>query len=296
MIRIGYPCMNTSVGCSTAGTFRITNYSEDRFREKVGENLACLDKIIDFNIENDIYVYRVSSNLIPYASHPVQTVRWQEMFGGELAAIGAKALAAGIRLSTHPGQFVLINAPREEIVASSVRELEYQTDLLDLMGAGPDAKVQIHVGGVYGDKPAALDRFVSAYGLLPERVRSRLVIENDERLFTLEDCMELHARTGVPVLFDAFHHSINPGTLDQKRAFLLARSTWKESDGVQQMDFSQQDPEKQVGAHSQSVTPEGIQEFLDDVRMPSPLDIMLEVKDKEQSVLTIRTALGGKVG
>lgn len=295
MIRIGYPCMNLSVGCSTAGTVRLANYTEERFVEKVEANLDCLKKTLEFNEAHGIAVYRVSSNLIPYASHPVQTVDWRERFADRFRELGAIAQRSGARLSTHPGQFVLINAPRPEIVAQSAKELEYQADLLELLGTDSSAKIQIHVGGVYGGKADSIARFAEGYAALPERVKERLVIENDERLYTLEDCMAIHDRTGVPVLFDAFHHSLNPGGLGEAEAFSRARGTWKERDGTQQIDFSQQHDERQVGAHSYSIEPAGLEAFLNAVGWPEPLDVMLEVKDKEQSVLRIRDALGARV-
>ena len=90
----------------------------------------------------------------------------------------------------------------------SIADLEYQVQVLDLMGLGNSAKVQVHVGGVYGNKPASMDRFVKQYTMLDPAIRSRLVIENDERLYSLSDCLAIHEQTGIPVIMDSFHHAL----------------------------------------------------------------------------------------
>jgi UV DNA damage endonuclease len=164
-----------------------------------------------------------------------------------------------------------------------VADLIYHTELLDGMGLDDTNKIQIHVGGVYGDKSAAIDRFVHQWELLPERVKARLVIENEERHFDLADTMEIHRRVGIPVLFDSFHHSIKNEGESLAEALDLAASTWV-GHGPMMLDYSSQDATKRPGAHTPTIDLDDFARFLPDV-VHRDVDVMLEIKDKEQSAI-----------
>jgi UV DNA damage endonuclease len=283
-MRIGYPCINRSIGCTASRTFRLASYTEERMRDTVQENLSCLEKILAYNVRHGMLFFRITSDLVPFASHPVCTFPWQEEFAGAFEKTGDYIRRYGFRISMHPDQFVLLNAPDKGVLQRSIADLVYQVQLLDLMGLDSSAKVQVHVGGVYGDKPAAIDRFVKQYDLLDTTIRDRLVIENDERLYTLSDCLAIHELTGIPVIADTFHHSLN-NTGEQFTALLdPVRKTWKARDGIPMVDYSSQEPGKRVGAHALHIVAEDFRQFLRET-LPADFDIMLEIKDKETSAL-----------
>ena len=283
-MRIGYPCINRSIGCTASHTFRLASYTEERLKKTVNENLTCLQKILQYNSEQGMFFFRITSDLVPFASHTICTFPWQEYFAGEFRRIGEYIRQHGFRISMHPDQFVLLNATDKGVFQRSVADLVYQTQVLDLMGLDTTAKVQIHVGGVYGDKPVSMDRFSDQYELLDPVIKKRLVIENDERLYTISDCLALHERTGIPVIADSFHHSLlNNG---ERFVDLLdpLRATWKAHDGIPMVDYSSQEPGKRAGAHAEHIVPEDFRQFLHETRK-SDFDIMLEIKDKEKSAL-----------
>lgn len=283
-MKIGYPCINESLPCTSATTFRLASYSEERLISTVTNNLDCLRQILEFNVAHDLRFFRMSSELVPFASHPVNTYNWQEHFRETLLTIGNYIKAHNLRISMHPDQFVVINSPTSHIVQNSFRELEYQCSIMDLMELDKTAKLQIHAGGVYGDKPAAIRRFVDAYQLLPERIKARLVIENDDRLYSLQDCLEIHDMTGIPILFDNFHHEcLNHGET-MAEALRLAAQTWAPEDGILMMDYSSQSPGERKGKHVASIQLELFREFLAHLT-GLDADIMLEIKDKEASAL-----------
>jgi UV DNA damage endonuclease len=184
----------------------------------------------------------------------------------------------------HPDQFVLLNACDEGVFQRSIAELAYQTQVLDLMGLDTTAKVQIHVGGVYGDKPLSMDRFADKYDLLDPVIKNRLVIENDERLYSISDCLDLHERTGIPIIADLFHHALHNNA--ERFADLLTplKATWKARDGIPMVDYSSQEPGKRAGAHAEHIVPDDFRQFLNETRL-ADFDIMLEIKDKEKSAL-----------
>jgi UV DNA damage endonuclease len=287
-MRIGYPCINRSIDCTASRTFRLASYTEERMRDTISGNLSCLEKILAYNVSHGMLFFRITSDLVPFASHPVCTFPWQEEFAGMFEKIGDSIRHHGFRISMHPDQFVLLNAPDTGILQRSIADLVYQVQVLDLMRLDRSAKVQVHVGGVYGDKHAAIDRFVKQYDLLDTAIRDRLVIENDERSYTLSDCLAIHERTGIPVIADTFHHSLY-NTGEQFTALLdTVRKTWKTHDGIPMVDYSSQEPGKRAGAHAMHIVAEDFRQFLKET-LPADFDLMLEIKDKEKSA---RAALG----
>jgi UV DNA damage endonuclease len=283
-MKIGYPCINQGMGCTANSTFRLASYSEERLTGAVGNNLNCLTRILAYNDRYGLMFFRISSDTVPFASHPVCTFDWAVHFKKELRSIGRFIKDKRMRVSMHPDQFVLINAIKDDVVERSIKELEYHCALLDGIGLDRTAKVQIHVGGVYGDKGQSIKRFVECYKALDDRVRGRLVIENDDRLYSLRDCLTVHERTGIPVLFDAFHHSILNHGEHLREAIELSAQTWGRQDGVPMVDYSHQKKGHRSGAHSDSLDLTRFRRFVSATE-GLDFDLMLEIKDKETSAL-----------
>jgi UV DNA damage endonuclease len=288
-VKIGYPCINRSIGCTANSTFRLASYSEERLIETVSKNLCCLRKILEYNAAHNLLFFRISSAIVPFASHPVCAFDWRTHFKEEFTAIGKFIKKHDMRISMHPDQFTLINSPDEEIFGRSVRELDYHCDVLDLMGLDTSAKVQIHVGGGYGDKPSAMKRFIERYASLSTKIKRRLVVENDDRIYTLAQSLAIHEKTGIPVLFDVFHHSVNCSGEKLHDALRKASATWRKPDGILMVDYSIQKSGERAGVHAESIDIKQFTKFLRESR-PFDFDVMLEIKDKELSALKAHAA------
>ncbi|SDX76840.1 UV DNA damage repair endonuclease UvsE [Hymenobacter psychrophilus] len=282
-MRIGYPCVNETLDCTSTSTFRLASYTDERLELTVANNLRCLLQILEWNVAHGLLFFRIGSGVVPFGSHPINTFPWQTRFAAEFRAIGDYVQAHSLRISFHPDQFVVLNSPDASIVERSVQELVYQGSMLDLMGLDSTHKLQIHVGGLYNDRELAISRFIATYQRLPEAVRVRLVIENDDRLFSLHDCLRVHAAVGIPVLFDNFHHEcLNHGET-MAEALRLAAATWHPTrDGVMMMDYSSQAPGERKGKHTPTLEDNLFEGFLRDLG-DLDVDIMLEIKDKEAS-------------
>ena len=283
-MKIGYPCLNLTIGCKGARTFRLRSYSEERLLATVENNLNCLLEMLKFNVKNDILFFRITSDLVPFASHPICEFDWQAYFRDKFEEIGDFIKTNDIRISMHPDQFTLINSLDEGVFERSVKELLYHAQVLDTMGLDTTAKIQIHVGGIYGDKDKSMQRFIERFHKVPDVIGRRLVVENDDRNYTLKECIEISKETGIPVLFDAFHHNVNNAGESIRQAFRLFHGTWRKKDGVPMVDFSFQSVGKIRGRHAETIDLELFQEFLDRTRRYD-FDIMLEIKDKEQSAI-----------
>jgi UV DNA damage endonuclease len=284
-VRLGYPCINYSIGCKAGSKFRLGSYSEERMYNVVKNNLTCLQKILQYNLKHDFLFFRISSDIVPFASHPICKFNWIRVFREEFESIGNFIKNNNMRISMHPGQYILLNAKDEKIRFRSIAELTYHCNVLDSLGLDESAKIQIHIGGAYGDKVQALTRFVNVYELLEPKVRRRLVIENDDRLFSLKDCLDIHALTGIPIVFDTFHHRLLNNGESLSEAIQKAGCTWdKKHDGLLMMDYSEQEVGERLGVHSYEINIESFIHFLQSVK-EFDFDLMLEIKDKEKSAL-----------
>jgi UV DNA damage endonuclease len=291
-MKIGYPCINNSILRTCPSTFRLASYSESKLIQTVRGNLTHLRQILDYNVNHGLLFFRISSDLIPFASHPICKLNWVELFHSEFEQIGAFIRKHSIRVSMHPDQFVILNSPNSAIIKSSSSELKYHCKVLDVMQLDETAKVQIHVGGVYGNKIEALIRFVRTYNTLSKAIRRRLVIENDDHLYNLKDCLDLNRQIGIPIVFDSFHHELFSNGDSLKLALRKAASTWdKERDGLPIVDYSTQyigNDESSIkirkGKHAEQIEAVSFKKFLKETK-DLDYDVMLEIKDKEKSAL-----------
>jgi UV DNA damage endonuclease len=283
-MRIGYVGQNLSLDCTPASTFRLASYSAERLRTTVASNLACMERVLEYNAEHGLLYYRITSDLVPFASHEVCDFDWQTEFAGELARLGAFVREHGMRVAMHPGQYILIGSPDEGTFRRSVAELVYHAQVLDLMGMDTSAKLQIHVGGVYGDKAASSARFVERCAGLPPAVLRRLAIENDERLYGVADCVKISEAAGIPIIFDDFHFRLKDDGLPYAEAVALVRATWGAADGVPLVDYSSQQPDKRFGSHATTLDDADFLGFLERIGTEDA-DVMLEIKDKNLSAV-----------
>jgi len=285
-MNLGYPCSNLTIDAYASRSFRLASYSPELLLETVQLNLDALLVILEWNREQDIRYFRLPTNLIPFASHPIMDAEWQRRFADQLAAIGSFIVRHAMRITVHPGQYILLDSPSPDVVAQNIADLDHQCKLFDLMRLDATHKVQIHTGGVAGGKAEATRRFIKRYPTLPARIRARLVIENDERLYSLRDNLIIHEACGIPLVFDTFHHRILNTGESLPEAFDLFMPTWN-GHGTPMLDYSSQHEERQIGAHTMSIDIGDFATVIENLRSRDA-DIMLEIKDKEQSVLKAR--------
>ncbi len=283
-MKIGYPCINNQINCTTNTTFRLANYSEENLIKKVSNNLNCLQEILKFNVKNELMFFRLSSAIIPFASYPICKFNWQNHFKDQFQEIGNFIKKNEIRISMHPDQFTLINAQKKDIVERSIAELKYHCEFLNLLELDESMKVQIHVGGVYGEKKEAMQRFVLNYKKLPEFIRQRLAVENDDKSYSLRDCLEISNQVDIPIIFDSLHHECLNNGESFFEAVKLASQTWQKKEGVLMTDYSSQAPNERKGKHIENINLAIFKKYIQETK-DLDFDIMLEIKNKEKSAL-----------
>jgi UV DNA damage endonuclease len=275
-------------------------------------SLAYLDAILDYLAKHRIRMYRMSSDLAPYATHPdmPQFHRMVRESASELAAIGAKARQLDVRLSFHPSQYVILNSPDPTLTGKSIADLVSQADMLDSMELGPEAVLVIHVGGTYGDRKASNARWVETWKTLPEPVRRRLVLEHDDTRFSAADTLWIHEHTGVPLIFDHQHFwCLNRQRLDLRDTLRRMLATWP-ADARPKVHFSSPRTELREAKRRDLKTRKAVTvrlapvwtghadfchpfEFITFMRMTEgfDLDVMLEAKAKDLALIRLRLDL-----
>lgn len=286
-MKIGYACLTLGVRETGFKSCIMKNANDDNLFKIIGHNLNSLEAIIDYNMENNIKLFRITSSLIPFGSSDVNTLDWWNVFSQRFFEIGEKIKNSSMRVSMHPGQYTVLNSPREDVVVNSIKDLEYHNKVLNSLGMGRESKIILHIGGVYGDKEGAIERFIQNFHLLSSEVKERLVIENDDKSYHIQEVLEIGKKLNIPVVYDNLHNEINciDPRKDDSYWIKECKITWKEEDGRQKIHYSQQDPDKRPGSHSTTIGIEEFKNFIEKLDKDISIDIMLEVKDKNLSAI-----------
>ncbi|DAA73413.1 TPA_exp: Uncharacterized protein A8136_4822 [Trichophyton benhamiae CBS 112371] len=266
-----------------------------KFVQELGlANTRDLVTIIRWNARFGIRFMRISSEMFPFASHAEYGYKLAPFASKALAEVGAVAAELGHRLTVHPGQFTQLGSPRKEVISNSIRDLAYHTDMLNLLNLPPqmdrDAVMILHMGGTFGDKERTLSRFREAYLGLPQDIKDRIVLENDDMSWTVHDLLPVCEELNIPFVLDYHHHNIHfdpgqirEGTLDIMTLYDRIRSTWIRKGKTQKMHYSEPTPEAitkvQRRKHNARVS-----------TLPPcdpTMDLMIEAKDKEQAVFEL---------
>ncbi|KAI6354376.1 hypothetical protein MCOR25_008635 [Pyricularia grisea] len=266
------------------------------FIQKLGlANARDIDKMLRWNERYGIRFMRLSSEMFPFASHEEHGYKLAPFASEVLADAGKTAAKYGHRLTTHPGQFTQLGSPRAEVITASVRDLEYHDEMLTLLKLPEqqdrDAVMILHMGGVYGDKAATLDRFRHNYTtLLSDSIKRRLVLENDDVSWSVHDLLPICEELNIPLVLDFHHHNIvfdpekvREGTADIVPLFPRIRATWDRKNIRVKMHYSE--------PCSGAVTPRDRRKHSPRVATlppcPPDTDLMIEAKDKEQAVFEL---------
>lgn len=277
-IGVGFFCSTSDSSLSTNHVIRLNRLNRENLFEVFEKNLRDFIELLKLSCSMGLTIFRLGSNFIPFASHEKFDKNWFIDIEERIRSISKYVKSLGIRITMHPGQYVVLNSPHERVIEKSLRELEYHFWVLDTLGLGDESIVVVHIGGVYGNKREAIERFVKTVRENSWLTR-RLAIENDEKYFTVMDAVEIGERLELPVVFDYYHHMLNPSDFDMDRLV----STWR---GVLPEFHISSKPSKvhRFGEHGEYVE---TSDFLSLINLWSDrglLDIIIEAKLKEKAI------------
>lgn len=294
-IRLGYACINIDLKESNIFTSRslILNTAEKKgieyIKKLITENVDDLMKIIIFNEAHGIRFFRISSCIFPHLGNPMMSNSDYdiEFAKDKLKAIGIYAKKHGHRLSMHPGQYVQLGSPNEEVVKRSIIDLVNHVKLLKMLNYHPiDGSVLIlHGGGTFGDKKQTLERWKDNFLKLPKEMRAYIALENDEIGYGIMDLLPFCEELNIPFCLDIFHNRVSKDRVSiTKKLIKRIFNTWKRHNMIPKIHFSEQQIGLRKGAHSKTINKLPLYLFRLPKMFKTSLDIMLEVKDKEVSV------------
>jgi len=286
-MNLGYACINMTLGKKiTTNRSMVRKTFNQKGLDYVSEltllNSRDIIKILEWNNANGIKFFRLSSAIIPWGDKlDLTQLKDYKQIKSELKKAGDYAKANGIRITSHPGPFVVLTSPKEQVVQNSIDDLEMHGKIFDMMGLSqtPYNKINIHCNGVYGDKKSAMDRFCENFKKLSKSVQSRLTVENDDKasMYSVCDLMYIHEKIGIPIVFDYHHYKFCPGVLTEDEALELAASTWPWNIKPV-VHYSESKEGSKPQAHSDYIK-----------QLPNTygihVDIMVEAKQKELAIL-----------
>lgn len=308
IVRFGYVAMSTVIGEASPSrtmTFKTFSGLADREAavrrlERIAEqNLHNTLRLLRHNVGHDIRVFRFSSKLIPLATHEA-LADWNpyEALAEPFARVGEYVRKHGLRVSFHPDHFTILSTPRPEVLRSSLRDLSHHVAMLDAMGLNGQAKNNIHVGGAYGDKPSAGSRFRENVAALPEHMKQRLTLENDDKTFNAPETLALCEALGIPMVLDIHHQAVNNVGEDLLELWPRIQATW--ATPYAQADSPPEQPlapkihassPKSAGdprAHADYVLAGPLLEFLRSIAPgTNQVDVMLEAKLKDSALFML---------
>jgi UV DNA damage endonuclease len=291
-MNLGYACINMSLGKNvTTNRSMVKRTFNEKGLDYVSElalaNSKDVLKILVWNKNNNIKFFRLSSALVPWGDGlDLTTLKDYDEISIALRRAGDYAKANGIRITSHPGPFVVLTSPKENVVEAAIKDLELHGKIFDLLGLShtPYNKINIHCNGVYGDKLSAMDRFCENYLRLSDSVKKRLTVENDDKatMYNVKDLMYIHNKINIPIVFDYHHHTFNTGDLSEEEALKLAITTWGDITPV--VHYSES---KALHEENNKLKPQAHSDYIKSLPNTYGLnvDIMVEAKAKELAIL-----------
>ena len=288
-VRLGYACSNVTLkNVTTSSTYTYTLFNKEQDLDKLDRiivsNLQDLEKIIDYNIKNNVHFYRISSKLIPLATLKEVEFNYTDKFKDYYERIENKIKNNGMRVDFHLGEYSVLNSVREEVVENTFRDLEYHYNLLDSMGIN-DKVLIIHIGSNAFGKDKSITRFINNFNKLDEKIKKCIVIENDDKIFNIEDCIKISDKTGIRIVLD-YHHYLCNGNNDLDEYIDKIFSMWD----IPKIHFSspKNNTKKDFRSHSDYIDCHKFIDFLEYIKKYNrDIDIMLEVKNKDEALFRL---------
>lgn len=290
-IRLGYACVTETLNLKTSTNYTYTNYIKEKNLEKldniIKKNLKGLKEILNYNIKNNIHFYRLSSKLIPLATKDDVKFDYIDRYKNEYKEISDIINKNKIRVDFHPDQFCVLNSVKKDVVNNSIEILKYHYNILDSLKI-KDKILILHIGSNVFGKENSLSRFIKNYNLLPKNIKDSIVIENDDKIFNIEDCLYLNKKLGIPIVLDYHHHICNSKEIDLYKYIDKIFSTWKTINPKIHFSSPKSKLKKEFRSHNDYIDSEIFIDFIERIKhLNYDIDIMIEAKKKDEAMFRL---------
>ena len=284
-VKLGYACITNCINDSSSSPYTYSEYLKDGDIDKLDRviisNLKSLNNIIDYNIKNNIHFYRISSKIIPLATKDDVKFDYTNKYKSYYDTIGKKISDSKMRVDFHPDQFCVLNSVKSDVVSNSVNILEYHYNLLNMLNVN-DKILILHVGSSTFGKENSISRFINNFNKLPIYLRKCIAIENDDKVFNVNDVLKISKVTSIPVVLDYHHHLCNKSDF----SFVDIFNSWGNS--RVKMHFSSPKNKRDYRSHNEYINGDDFINFIEILKKyDRDIDIMLEAKGKDDSLFRL---------
>ncbi len=292
-INLGYVALPITLDITSSHTMTYTRYQmlgpelgNAQLHKIILSNFDALEKILYYNYKNKIHFYRMTSNLIPLATHPEVHYDFYEQYKERYRQIGKMIHDYQIRVDFHPDQYCVLNSVRNDVVDASIRLLKHHVKMMEMMGI--EMKLVLHLGGGTYGKKAGMNRFMKVFHLLDSNIQSKIVLENDDKLYHAEDILEVCQMLDLPMVLDYHHHICNPSKTSIMLLLPKIYETWKKEILPPKMHFSSSASKRDFRSHNDYIE---IGHFIDFVELlkqyERDVDLMIEAKKKDEALFRL---------
>ena len=294
IIRLGYACLSKTIDITTSKTISYTNYiklnKEDRFKkldEIIQSNLNSLDKIIDYNIKNNIHFFRLSSNLIPLATLKDVNYDYINPYLNLYKKIGKKIKQNNLRIDFHPSQFTILNSTKKEVVENSIYSLKYHYSILKALGI-KNKIIVLHIGSSVFGKENSLKRFINNFNKLPNYLKKSIILENDDKTYNILDTLNLCRTLNIPMVLDYHHYVCNNGNIDINEYYKEIFDTWNDNKPKIHFSSPKNKTKKEIRSHHDYINSDDFISFIESIKyLNKDIDIMVEAKGKDEALFKL---------
>ncbi|QJA08103.1 UV DNA damage repair endonuclease UvsE [Romboutsia sp. CE17] len=295
-VRLGYVAIALNLGkvtsSSTVTYSRYLKMNDNERLEKLKEvtysNLQALEEILKYNINHNIHFYRLTSHLIPLATHPEVMWNYKQYFKKDFEHIGKIIKSSNMRFDCHPDQFNVINSTKESVVKSTLINLNTAVDIFELLDC-KDGKMVMHIGGSQGGKEESIKRFIDNFRSFPLRIQERLILENDDKIFTAKDVLRICNEIKIPMVLDIHHHHCKSDNENIGDLIVDIFNTWDSEKLPPKVHFSTPKEFENDRKHADYINPNDFIKFIGLVKskVDKDFDVMIEAKKKDQALFKL---------
>ena len=296
-VRLGYVAIALNLDkVTSSSTVTYSRYSKinseeeklKKLKEVTYSNLEALEKILKYSIDHNIHFYRITSNLIPLATHPDVMWDYKKYFRQDFLNLGNIIKKSNMRIDSHPDHFNVINSTRESVIQSTLINLSNSVDIFELMDYKL-GKMVIHIGSSQGGKEESIKRFIRNFNNFPRRIQERLILENDDKVFTAKDVLQICKALKVPMVLDIHHHNCKNEGEDIGDLLEEIFNTWNDESIPPKLHFSTPKEFENDRKHADYIDADNFANFIKLVKskVNRDMDVMIEAKKKDKAMLKL---------
>lgn len=289
-IRLGYACVPVTIDETSSHTLTFTNYKKlgNRANEKldsvIKSNFESLEKILKYNIRNDITFFRMTSELIPLVSHPLVKYDFINQYKPYYKKIGDIIKENNLRVDIHPSAYTVLNSVNEEVVTSTINILKFYQKMYEMMDI--KSKIVLHVGSKVGGKRLGMKRFIDNFNKLDEESQKLIVVENDDKSYNIRNVLSICEKLKIPMVLDYHHFKVNKNNEKIENYIERIFNTWK--DEVPKIHFSSPKDKKNKRSHNDYINVDDFIDFIEKIKFTKrDFDVMIEAKKKDEALFKL---------